>query len=280
MSKVESTQSQRSDVQQLVPAEDAQTVQRTVPTEDTQIVEMFEDVLAYARERDYTGWDYGDGMSSRILQALPVDNKWMNIAFQETIKRFPVNVRPLFLVEQRRNYKGTALFAMANQTADQLGLDNQKSRYDVDYRREAYDLLNWLVDNQCDGYKGYCGGHQHRIQLLSGQGKPSQPDLVSTSFGVKALLRGGEIDERFPENAKTVPKFVMNHLNYRSVESECGAIVNYHLNESDDHYTINAGALCARMFVDLYDYYQDSTLRERAEALFDYIAAQIGRAHV
>lgn len=44
----------------------------------------------------------------------------MNIAFQELVKRVPINVRPLFLVEQRRNYKGTAPFTMANQTADHL----------------------------------------------------------------------------------------------------------------------------------------------------------------
>ena len=38
---------------------------------DERIAQLAVDSLRYARERDYCGPDYGDGMSSRLLDALP-----------------------------------------------------------------------------------------------------------------------------------------------------------------------------------------------------------------
>ncbi len=64
------------------------------------------DALRYASEREYTGWDYADGLSSALVRSLPFEHRYLNLAVQETIKRAPVNLRPLFLVGQRRNYKG------------------------------------------------------------------------------------------------------------------------------------------------------------------------------
>ena len=229
------------------------------------------DALAYAREREYTGWDYGDGMSSRILQSIPVDNRWLNLAFQETIKRSPINVRPLFLVEQRRNYKGGALFAMANLNAHQLTHEiDYGGADDVDYRREAHDLLDWLVAERCRGYSGFCGGHRHEIQHLHTKGVPNDPDVVSTSFAVEALLRGSALDPSYAERARAAVPFLENELHYREVDG--GAQIDYHLNHPSDSYTINAGALGARLLIDLYDHFGEESYRGRATKLLDYIA--------
>ena len=88
--------------------EAATTITRRQSVSD--VTDALVQTLKYARECDYTGWDYADGMSSRFLRMLPVENKWLNIAVQESIKRSPINIRPLALVEQRQNYQGTALF--------------------------------------------------------------------------------------------------------------------------------------------------------------------------
>jgi hypothetical protein len=242
---------------------------------DRSVLRWFDRTLTYARERSYRGWDYGDGMSSQLLQALPVDNKWVNLAVQETVKRAPLNVRPLFAVEQRRNYKGTALFVMANLTAARLRADDAVDLGGtgaVDYRGEARRLAEWLVDERREGYSGFCGGHNHPIQFLHGQGQPEDPDAVSTTYAVKALLRARVLDESYGEIARTAADFLVEDLDYRPVEGGRGAVIDYHLNQSDDHYTINAGALCARTFVDIYDAFGDEEHRRRATELLDHIA--------
>ena len=253
-----------------------------VPPADRDVLRMLEQTLAYARERDYTGWDYGDGMSSRIRKALPIESKWVNIAFQETAKRTPLNVRPLLLVDQRRNYKGAALFAMANQTTARLVTGRETGGGDrsrvadwrleaAAYRDEARTLADWLVENQIDGHGGYCAGFPHPIQHLDGRGAPGEPDIVNTSFGVKALLRAASLDSAYADVVRSAGDFVTEELNFEPAASGRGAVVDYHTKHPQDYYTINAGALCARTFVDLHDYFGEADHLERATELLDHV---------
>lgn len=235
--------------------------------------------LRYAREREYTGWDYWDGTSSRLLQALPVRNKWLTIAVQESIKRAPVNLRPLFGVEQRRNFKGAALFAMANHAL--AGLDGEapaerKAAEDgpdsIDYAGEAEVLARWLVDNRVRGFHGFAGSHRHVMQELDGVREPSDGDAVSTSFGVAALLRLADADPSFAETARTAAEFVHEDLGY--TEHEEGAAINYATSdEGSEYYTLNTIGLAGRLFVDLYERFGDEEYRERAERLLDFVVA-------
>jgi hypothetical protein len=246
---------------------------------DAVAVRALLETLAYSRERDYTGWDYCDGLSSRILRALPVQNRWVNLAFQETAKRAPVNVRPLLLVEQRRNFMGAGLFAMANLTADRL-LDE----YDigavcgsdvvgdptVDYAGEALDLLDWLVANRCRGYSGFCGSHQHRTQSLTNTGDTTMPSVVSTAFPARALLRAGDLDPVFSAVGETAAEFVVEDLAYREVEG--GAVIKYLPKDDWEYVTPNAMAVGAALLVDLSVATGDRTLAERAGRILDYVA--------
>ncbi|KAB1191224.1 MULTISPECIES: antibiotic ABC transporter permease [Haloferax] len=238
-------------------------------------VDVLDDVLEYARDRDYNGWDYGDGLSSRVLQALP-DNLVLNLLVQEFIKRAPVNVRPLFRVEQRRNFKGIALFAMANRTRAQLASTFVGDEDAELYRREAESLTRWLVDHQVTGFSGFGGSHRHRIQHPSGRSGPrrtipNSPNLVSTSFGVKALLAGAEFDGSYPDIARTAVDLAVEDLGYRPKGD--GAVIDYYQSHPTDSYTLNAMALGARYFVELYEEFGDDELLDRAEKVFDFVAS-------
>ncbi|EMA38701.1 prenyltransferase/squalene oxidase repeat-containing protein [Halobiforma nitratireducens] len=254
-----------------------------------QYLPVLDSTLAYARRRDYVGPDYGDGLSSRLLQAMPVENRWLNLAVQETVKRAPIDVRPLFRVEERRNYKGAALFTMANLQYHELvgdGVEAAPSLAAFDPLLEADRLADWLVEERITDYSGFCGGHRHPIQHLHTKGVPSDPDIVSTAFAVKALLRMAQFAERedadleeetrekyaaYADLARTATEFLVEDLNYREVED--GAKIDYHMNHPEDSYTINAAALGAAMLVDLYEYFGDEDLRERATAILDHVAA-------
>ena len=233
---------------------------------------VLESTLAYARQRDYVGPDYGDGMSSALLQALPVESKWLNIAVQETVKRAPVDVRPLLRVEPRRNYKGAALFSMANLNYHEVVADRDRAvEPEFDPLVEAKRLTDWLVAERCRGYSGFCGGHRHEIQHVHTKGVPNDPDIVSTAYAVTALLRAARLDGAYAELARTVSSFILEDLNYREVPE--GAKIDYHLNHPDDSYTLNAAALGARTFVELYAFFGDDEFRARATKVLDHVAA-------
>ncbi|SFR49203.1 prenyltransferase/squalene oxidase repeat-containing protein [Halorubrum sodomense] len=248
---------------------------------DDAVAEILTETLRYARERDYTGWDYFDGMSSRIRRALPFETKWTNILIQEVIKRAPVNVRRLMSVEQRQSFKGTALFVLANRRAyDRLG--------DACYRREADRLSTWLVENRTRGYGGFCGGHQHATQGLDKRLPAKHPGIVSTGYAVRALLSQsdgtGDVENdadpldgaaggSLAAVAESALPFVFEALNYR--ESDGTARIDYHAGaEAGEATVINANALGARLLLDLHDRHPRPELRERAERILDYVASQ------
>ena len=249
-------------------------VETDAPDPGTVVEDLYlDEAMAYARRRDYAGWDYGDGMSSRLLQAVPVDNRILNLVVQETVKRFPLNLRPLFLVERRRNFMGAALFAMTNLTLHRFVEDGDGiPGGDVDFRGEARELLDWLVDQRAAGTSGYGVGHPHAIQDIQGVADPNEPDSVCTSFAVKAFLRGASLDDRYGAVAESAAEFVVEDLDYRPTED--GARITYSQNHTGEYYTLNAGALAARQFVDLYDHFGDEEYYTRAREMLDHIAAR------
>ena len=253
---------------------------------------VLRETLRYARERDYTGWDYADGMSSRLLQGLPFENKWLNLAVQESIKRAPVNVRPVFLVEQRRNYKGTALFALANLHAHQLGLGTDTATgadgsaaaeprngttNPVAYRAEAHALCEWLVTERTPGYAGFCGAHRHEIQHLDLKGLPEYPDMVSTTYAVRALLAahdaGLDADSAhdYADVVRSVADFIDEDLEYEEIPE--GARMKYVPAWSADHVTLNAVALGGITLLELAARFE-GPYRERGEKLLDYVVSR------
>ena len=224
--------------------------------------------LSYARERDYTGWDLYDGESSRILRALPADNKWLNLAFQQSVRRAPVNIRRLLMVEQRRNYMGAALFTMANLAAYELTREKG-------YREEARRLADWLVEERCRGYAGYCGSFSHPLQDLSNRCLPKTPDIVDTAIGVRALLAAGDaIDPKYRELALTAPEFVFEDLDYRPTPDGVGARIHYRTTDTGEPYTLNANALGARLLLDCYERTGEERLREAATEILKYVASK------
>jgi len=247
---------------------------RPTAVRETPLIGVLRDTLEYAREREYIGWDHGDGMSSRVRRALRFENRWVNLAFQETIRHSPVNLRPLFLVEQRCNYTGAALFAVANLTFNDLVSEIAYAREDrsngVDYRAEATELVDWLLEHRCEGHSGFCGGHRHPVQHRHRRRDPSDPDVTATAHAVRALLAAEQSGERYARIARTAARFVEEHLGYRDVEG--GSKLRTHDGRPETVHEPNADAHGARLLVDLYERFGDPEFRKRARQILDYIA--------
>ncbi|MFW6152794.1 MAG: antibiotic ABC transporter permease [Halobacteriota archaeon] len=227
---------------------------------------QLEGALAYARERDYVGWDLYDGESSRLLRALPFEHPWLNLAFQQAVRRAPVNLRPILLVEQRQSFLGTALFLRANLAAyERTG--------EPGYRSDAEELADWLLAHRSEGYSGFCGGHRHPLQTLDGRVAPNTPGIVGTTYAVAALLEAAEhLDPRYGDVARTAADFVYDDLDYRTHPD--GAQIDYHPGDTGAHTTINANALGARLLVDVYDAFGNAHHRASARSILDYVASR------
>lgn len=221
--------------------------------------------LNYSRERSYAGYDYSDGLSSEIIERLPVSNKWVNILFQESAKRAPINIRPALLIPRRRNFKGTALFALANVGAYELTGRSE-------YLDEAVELLDWLLEQRRESPFGW--GHNHDVQMLKEKTPRNTPSIVTNCYAMRAIFRtASHTDAPGYELVRDqMPGFVLDDLDYTSADP--GSRIKYRPTAGEDSYILNANALGARVLLDLYDEVGDRSFRDRAEEILDYVAAR------
>lgn len=221
--------------------------------------------LRYARMRDYKGYDYSDGLSSRILQNIPLENKWINILFQESAKRAPINIRPLLLIPERRSFKGSGLFVLANLTAyETTGREL--------YLDEAEMLIDWLLETRCEQPFGW--GHNHDIQTLNTTVERNTPSIVSVTYIALAILEFARYrdTEAYSLVREHVPDLIFDTLEYSECDS--GARIKYKSTQKDGVYTINANALGARLLIELHREFERDIYRDRAESILDYVVSQ------
>lgn len=223
------------------------------------------DVIGYSRARNYVGWDKHDGMSSRVRTVLPIETKWLNLVFQESIKRAPVNVRPLLRVEQRPSPKGLSLFLLSTLNAYEITGQQQ-------YLTEAETLAERVVSHSLEECNGFCLYHNHELQGLSRKTPIRTPNIVSTSYGVKALLRTGDfgLEDSYPQLARSAVDYIESELHLQQSEDELK--VSYKPTDCVEQYTLNANALAARLYLDLYTHFETDRYREPAERLLSYVA--------
>lgn len=227
--------------------------------------QTLETTLTYADRRDYRGYDYADGSSSRLLRALPVENHWLSLGFQEVAKRFPVNIRPLLLVPKRRSFKGAALFTLAN-------LHAYDSARQPQYLEAARTLVDWLLDNRSQDPFGW--GHNHPIQTLHGTVERNTPSVVTTSYVTRAVLElANYVDtDGYALVRDDVPRLLVEDLDY--TERDPGASINYRTSGNLSAAVLNANALGARALLDLYAEFGRRKWLDRAEALLDFVASR------
>src|SRR5947207_12835360 len=80
-------------------------------------------LLAYCQANDWAGYDPYDALNSRILTKLPFLNaKLPRLVLTQALKRSPVNIRPMLLIEKKQNPKAIGLFLSALLNLSKVGL--------------------------------------------------------------------------------------------------------------------------------------------------------------
>src|SRR5271165_2168225 len=79
--------------------------------EKVYVYESIRRLSQWLEKNDYRGYDTFDGLSAKLLRPLTFDNKFLNIALQQGVRRFPINLRPLLGIPKRRSTKAMGFFA-------------------------------------------------------------------------------------------------------------------------------------------------------------------------
>jgi len=165
-------------------------------------------------ENDWKAYDAFDGLSSKLLSRLTLDNHYLRIIAQQTVRRFPVNLRPLLGIRKESSSKGMAFCALGY-------LKLYQATNQIEYLNKIDHCLDWLMRNPSHGYSGYCWGNHFSYESRGGRISQDTPTIVWTALIGNVFLDAYETLDRieYLEVAKSSGDFILNDIErYRDSE--------------------------------------------------------------
>ncbi|RJQ51024.1 MAG: delta-aminolevulinic acid dehydratase [Actinobacteria bacterium] len=208
-------------------------------------------LLAYCEARGWQGYDPYDGLNSRLLGLLPFGGRTIRLAVIQSMKRSPINLRPLLRVPEGRNPKALALFLSAY---SRLHRSDPEAGYDTRCRR----LTGMLDEDVTPGYSGPAWGYNFDWQSRTSFVPAGTPNSVCTVFVAEAFLDAYEAlgDSRYLELARAGCDFLLGDINRTS--DETGSCFSYTPIDSTQVY--NVSLLVAALLARTYAYTGESAL--------------------
>jgi hypothetical protein len=167
-------------------------------------------LLAYCRANNWAGYDPYDALNSRLFKALPfLDFKLARLTLTQTVKRCPVNLRPLLLVPKSPNPKGIALFLSALTRLTKAGVNVEEEAL----TSMAGKLLAMRSPGQAYSSWGYNFDWQSRAELVPYK----TPNIICSTFSGNALLDAYEKSKEpsWLEAAISAAQFILDKLFWR-----------------------------------------------------------------
>ena len=163
----------------------------------------------WVERANWKAFDTFDGLSSPYAAMVTRNRPLLKQIWQQGVRRFPFNLRPLLGIKSATSSKGMGFFA---QGYLRLYLTHEKE----EYLNKMRFCLDWLLKNRSPGFKGHCWGNHFDYQSRGGRIPAGVPTVVWTSLIGHAFLDAYEAvgETRYLEVACSVAEFILNELGW------------------------------------------------------------------
>ena len=203
-------------------------------------------------KNNWKDYDPFDGLSSRFADIITFDNHYLRIFMQQSVRRFPFNVRPILGIKKETSSKGMGFCALGY-------LNLYKMKPERKYLDKLNYCLDWLARNYNKNYSGYCWGNHFSYESRGGRIPLGVPTVVWTSLISNAFLDTYEMlgGNEYLEVAKSAGNFILNDIG-KYIDSEDSVCLMYtpenKLNPSYSGCIHNANLLGAWLLARLYQH--------------------------
>lgn len=214
----------------------------------------------YMEKEEFKGYDAYDALNSPVLRGISLGLKPIRIACIQTLKRFPVNLRPFLGIKKEYNPKGLGLF-----------LWGYAKLYHLEKREEYLEKITYIIrlleKLKSQGYSGNCWGYNFDWQSKAFYVPKYTPTIVNSSFIGHALIDTYRYtgEQKALEMAISIKDFILIDLNRKQEEYFVWSYTPV------DHTIIyNVNLLGASLLIRIYKYTGDVSLKEAALSSLAY----------
>lgn len=218
---------------------------------------------AWVEQNDYRAYDTFDGLNARFVRPFTFETAFLRTVLQQGIRRFPLNLRPLLGVRKGYSTKGMAFLARGYMRL-------HRATGDAAWANKAEFALQWLIENQSNGYSGACWGNHFDYQSRNFYLAKGVPTIVWTSLIGHAFLDGYDHfkKEQYLQIAISACEHILKDLEkYPDGEGTCISYI-----PGGKSLVHNANTLGGSLLARTYSYTRSETYRELAQRSLQYTA--------
>lgn len=214
-------------------------------------------------KNNWKAYDPFDGLNAKAAKLLTFNNHYLRILWQQSVRRFPFNLRPLLGIKKQSGSKGMGFCALGY-------LKMYQATQEKVYLERMKYCLDWLIKNYSKGYSGYCWGNHFSYESRGGRISKGLPTIVWTSLISNVFLDAYEaLDEPvYLDVAKSAGNFTVNDVG-RYIDSEETLCLMYTPSNYDNpefRRTIhNSNVLAGSLLARLHKHTGDSELLKLAK---------------
>ncbi len=175
----------------------------------------------WVQQSNWKAFDTFDGLSSPFAPLFTWNIPLLKQVWQQAVRRFPINLRPLLRIKPGMSTKGMGFFAQGylrlyQTCGDPAFLDRMKFCFE------------WLTDNRSRAFRGFCWGNHFDYQSRGGNIPKGAPTIVWTGLISHAFLDAYEAfgDERYLAIAKSACDVILDELGWMELDE--GVCLRYY----------------------------------------------------
>ena len=210
-----------------------------------------------------SAYDPFDGLSASVVRPFTFQNKVLEIALQQGVRRFPLNLRPLLGIHKSQSTKGMGFLARAY-------IRLHQATGDSGWAQKGRSALEWLIEHRSRGYSGACWGNHFDYRCRSFYLPRGVPTIVWTSLIGHAFLDGycHFEENNYLEVALSACEHICRDLEVFSVGD--GVCITYVPGLNCQVH--NANVLGASLLARAYPFVKDERYRDLARRAVRYTA--------
>lgn len=220
------------------------------------IRESFDRLDQWICKNDFKAYDPFDGLNAKHLQKLTFNNHYFRIALQQTVRRFPLNLRRLLGINRSTGSKGMGFCALGY-------LNMYQATKDAKYLTKAKSCLDWLKTNYSNGYSGYAWGNHFSYESRGGRIPLGVPTIVWTSLIGHAFLNAFELlgQKEYFDVAQSAGDFIINDIaSYNGSPNSLCFMYTPNGKASDSGCIHNSNVLGASLLARIYKHNKDKEI--------------------
>jgi hypothetical protein len=215
----------------------------------------------WVQRANWQAYDTFDGLASPCARYFTLGHPFLKQCWQQGVRRFVFNLRPLLGIKPGMSTKGMGFFAQGY-------LRLYQAHGDPAFLEKAQFCLQWLMEHNCKQFRGYCWGNHFDYQSRGGNISKGTPTIVWTGLIAHAFLDAYEQlgEKQYLDVARSACDFILDELGWQEFEE--GFLLRYY--PHSNNLVHNSSMIGASLLARVHSLSPNARYREMAERAIQY----------